>query len=170
MTMTKEKAPRFFKGGRDDIARVLAAEQGFGEWETIVERLKVALYHNADLILEQQKPAPAPEPETIPTDTLGLSSTGDMEKTPDTKKEETPAPTSKAPPAELKPGQYWCTKCKAVHTNRKTSKIGKKHLEFKLATVKIIINGEKVATTVEGMLKSGKGVTTEEPEKIFDET
>ena len=29
----------------------------------------------------------------------------------------------------LKPGQYYCTKCKSVH--RETSVVGKKHLKFK---------------------------------------
>ena len=33
-------------------------------------------------------------------------------------------------PRELKPGQYFCSKCQAIH--RETSNLGKRHLKYKL--------------------------------------
>jgi hypothetical protein len=41
------------------------------------------------------------------------------------------APDAPEKPREPKPGEYLCSKCKSIHREIGTSKIGKKHLKYK---------------------------------------
>ena len=158
-----------FEGNKQSIIEELIIKWKAPPWDDLDEATQEAISHNTDVIIEQREAAveaelAVPEPALVKKDTLGLPPEDKVEE----KQETAPPPPSEPPKIpELKPGQYYCTKCKAVHANRETSKIGKKHLRFSLDTVKAV--GSPTEAAAELLKGRSKGVTEEEANQVFEE-